>query len=335
MKTDFYRITPVKVRYAPGTVRVVACRDGKKWAEDTAVTPGEPAGLELVCENRQLAADGADTAIVSAYIVDREGRRCLHETGRMVHFASSAEGELLTTLTLREDGFQGKVGADIRTFDGKCQAIYRSLEGEGSLKVTVTSPGLEGASLEIPRAAGKIPQLPVPEQRYITSWRISDALPEDTVDAEVMGAHMTERWKKVGTIGTPEVQRKRGGDPNAPLHYVYYATSVVPEMGQGLPALRFEGLDGRADVTITDGQRTVHKLHPSDSPWFGHYRPEMIVPCEGFRPGDRVEIWVFLHGAGRIHGIGWPVHWMVTTREAIDALEQQTDREWHHCEYRE
>ena len=179
------------------------------------------------------------------------------------------------------------------------------------------------------------PQLPVPEQRYITSWRISDALPEDTVDAEVMGAHMTERWKKVGTIGTPEVQRKRGGDPNAPLHYAYYATSVVPEMGQGLPALRFEGLDGRADVTITDGQRTVHKLHPSDSPWFGHYRPEMIVPCEGFRPGDRVEIWVFLHGAGRIHGIGWPVHWMVTTREAIDALEQQTDREWYHCEYRE
>ena len=61
----------------------------------------------------------------------------------------------------------------------------------------------------------------------------------------------------------------------------------------------------------------------------------MIVPCEGFRPGDQVEIWVFLHGAGRIHGIGWPVHWMVTTREAIDALEQQTDREWHHCEYRE
>ena len=150
-----------------------------------------------------------------------------------------------------------------------------------------------------------------------------------------MEAHMTERWKKVGTIGTPEVQRKRGGDPNAPLHYAYYATSVVPEMGQGLPALRFEGLDGRADVTITDGQRTVHKLHPSDSPWFGHYRPEMIVPCEGFRPGDQVEIWVFLHGAGRIHGIGWPVHWMVTTREAIDALEQQTDREWHHCEYRE
>ncbi|MBQ9289077.1 MAG: hypothetical protein IJ210_03085 [Clostridia bacterium] len=335
VKTDFYRITPLKVRYTPGTIRVISWKDGKRWAEDTAVTPGEPAGLELVCENRQLAADGADTAIVSAYIVDREGRRCLHESGRMVHFASSAEGELLTTLTLREDGFQGKVGADIRTFDGKCQAIYRSLEGGGSLKVTVTSPGLKGASLEIPRAAGKIPQLPLPEQRYITSWRISDALPEDTVDAEVMGAHMTERWKKVGTIGTPEVQRKRGGDSNAPLHYAYYATSVVPEMGQGLPALRFEGLDGRADVTITDGERTVHRLHPSDSPWFGHYRPEMIVPCEGFRPGDRVEIWVFLHGAGRIHGIGWPVHWMVTTREAIDALEQQTDREWHHCEYRE
>ena len=73
--------------------------------------------------------------------------------------------------------------------------------------------------------------------------------------------------------------------------------------------------------------------HKGDSPWFGHYRPELIVPCDSFRPGDEVEIFVMMHDVGRVHGIGWPVHWMYTTREAIDRLEEKTDREWRYCEY--
>ena len=53
-----------------------------------------------------------------------------------------------------------------------------------------------------------------------------------------------------------------------------------------------------------------------------------IVDCAPFAPGDEVEIWVFIHDANRVTGIGWPVHWTYTTPEAIAALDAKTVREW-------
>ena len=82
------------------------------------------------------------------------------------------------------------------------------------------------------------------------------------------------------------------------------------------------------------GGKCAVKEHPGDSPWFGHYRPEMIVPAEDFRPGDEVEIWVILRNVGRVNGIGWPVHWMYTTKEDIRALDEKTAREWEYHKFR-
>ena len=99
-------------------------------------------------------------------------------------------------------------------------------------------------------------------------------------------------------------------------------------------ALRFIGIDGKAMVYIRGNGKCAVKEHPGDSPWFGHYRPEMIVPAEGFCPGDEVEIWVILRSAGRVSGIGWPVHWMYTSKEAIRALDEKTAREWEYHKFR-
>ncbi len=99
-------------------------------------------------------------------------------------------------------------------------------------------------------------------------------------------------------------------------------------------ALRFIGIDDKAMVYIRGNGKCAVKEHPGDSPWFGHYRPEMIVPAEGFCPGDEVEIWVILRSAGRVSGIGWPVHWMYTSKEAIRALDEKTAREWEYHKFR-
>jgi hypothetical protein len=97
-----------------------------------------------------------------------------------------------------------------------------------------------------------------------------------------------------------------------------------------LLALRFEGIDGKANIYITGAGKQAVGAHCGDSPWFGHYRPELIVACDVFSPGETVEIWVMMHDVGRVHGIGWPVHWLYTTQAQIDALEEETARQWQY-----
>ena len=90
----------------------------------------------------------------------------------------------------------------------------------------------------------------------------------------------------------------------------------------------------KTNIYITNGRKMDVGYHKGDSLWFGHDRPEFIVPCDSIKPGDEVEIWEMMHGVGRVHGIGWPVHWLYTTREAIVALEEKTDRTQQVCSMR-
>lgn len=346
VKTDLYAITPYKTIYEPGEIKIEAYKDGVLWAVDTAKTPGKPAKIELVCENRFLYADGTDTAIVSAYVVDANGNRCTHDTGRLVRFAANGAGELVTTLSIREDGFQGYVGEEIAFFDGKCQAIYRSLDVPGDLVITAQSEALEGAQITIARQEKKLKQVPDCPCGYVNGWRISKLYAGGMDDEKLMREHMITRWQPVDTVGSPDIlyqalpSREKPGlyDPGTSLNYAYYTKVTVPDLGEKgdkILALRFEGIDGKANIYITDGKKTAKGHHVGDSPWFGHYRPELIVACDAFAPGDEVEIWVMMHDVGRVHGIGWPVHFLYTTLEAIEELDKTTARQWEHWKYRD
>lgn len=99
VETDLYSTTPCTLLYQPGELRAVSYKNGRIWAEETAYTPGAPAKIKLVCENRRVLADGTDTAIVSAYITDERGVVCSHETGRLARFGCNEAGSLLTTLS--------------------------------------------------------------------------------------------------------------------------------------------------------------------------------------------------------------------------------------------
>ncbi len=149
-----------------------------------------------------------------------------------------------------------------------------------------------------------------------------------------MKEHQTERWEHIDTCGSPDILYEAGEKYPAgtSFHYALHAGTVVPDLGEKPEGTKlgiyFEGLDGKADIYVTDGVREAHAHHPSDSPWFGHYRPEMMMTCGEFAPGDRAEIWVMIHDCGRVNGIGWPVRWIYTTDADVKALDEKTAREW-------
>lgn len=339
-ETDLYAVTPVKLVYTPGEIEIRAVKDGKIWASDSAVTPGKPAKLELICENQELSANGSDAAIVSLYVTDADGNRCLREAGTLVTFEASEGAELITTNSVRDDLFQGRTGESIRVFDGKCQALYRVKEGVREITVRASSEGLEGAEITVAAAEAKEKQVPDCAPGYVNDWHISRLYAGSMDDETVMKQHSVERWLPVDTVGTPSLLAKyaKNYPAGTAMNYGYYTKAVIPAMEQApgtILALRFEGIDGKADIYVTDGKKVCRGHHVGDSPWFGHYRPELIVPCEAFAPGDSVEIWVMMHDVGRVNGIGWPVHWLYTTEDAIRALDEKTAREWKYYKYRD
>ena len=337
--TDLYAVTPFTTKYEPGEIKIVAYKNGKVWAEHVSKTAGDPVAIKLVMENPSLKADCDDQAIISAYLVDKDGNVCVQETGLEAHFSSNEAGEFVCAATVREDGYQGYNGPDIKFFDGKAQAYFRSMDVPGNLIVKVTAKGVKDGVIEIERTEpSDIVNVPVIDSNYIIDWTISKLYVGSLDDKKVMKEHQIERWEHIDTQGSPDILYGMTG-PNGKypdgtsFNYALHAYATVPCLGDkpegNKLGLYFEGLDGKANIYVTDGDKTAFAHHPSDSPWFGHYRPEMMMTCDEFKPGDKVEVWVMIHDCGRVNGIGWPVRWIYTTDEAVKALDEKTAREWH------
>ena len=156
-----------------------------------------------------------------------------------------------------------------------------------------------------------------------------------------MKEHRIERWEHIDTLGSPDILNGMlpngwSGQPGVypagtSLNYAQHAYTRVPELGDAdgkQLGLHFEGLDGVADIFVSNGDITYHDVHPEYAPWAGHYRPEFKMLCEDFCAGDEVEIWVFIHDAQRVNGVDWPVKWVYTTQEEAEALNAQTRKEW-------
>src|SRR5205085_5559048 len=68
-----YRLRWDSVAYAPGTLEVVAYKNGRRWATDRVTTAGTPARLEVVPDRATIRADGRDLSFVTVRVVDARG----------------------------------------------------------------------------------------------------------------------------------------------------------------------------------------------------------------------------------------------------------------------
>ncbi len=347
--TDMYAVTPVKVVYEPGEAKLVAYKDGKVWAEDVVNTPGEPAAIKLVLENLSVKADNDDVAIVSAYLVDKDGNWCDKATGYPTTFSSNCAGEYVGSVTQRLDGFMGWHDATMNFVYGKAQVFFRSMDVAGDLVITTENAELPVAEIAIKReATGAIPAVAEVPSNFVIDWQISKLMPGTVCAEKIIQERDIELWEHIDTQGSPDILYGARGNvftgamglypDDVDLNYAYYTKTTVPCLGKKADGqklfLNFEGLDGIADVYIIGGGKKVKANHPEESPWGGHYRPQFYVDADVFAAGEEVEIWVIVYKATRVTGIGWPVRWDYKTQEEVDAWVAREKREWDYHNYK-
>jgi beta-galactosidase len=82
------------VPYAPGSLTARGWRGGKLVATETVATTGEAASVRLSVDRNILRADGIDVAVVSASVVDSEGR-IVPTAGQRLRFDVSGPARLI------------------------------------------------------------------------------------------------------------------------------------------------------------------------------------------------------------------------------------------------
>ncbi len=144
-----YRLRWDNVVYHPGELKVVAYKNGKKWATDVMKTTSPATKLQMQADRNQIKGDGQDLSFVTVTVADKKGLLAPRSQNR-VHFDISGPGEIVATDNGDATSFESFQSHDRNAFNGLCLVIVRTKAGEpGIITLQATSDGLAGAKILI------------------------------------------------------------------------------------------------------------------------------------------------------------------------------------------
>jgi beta-galactosidase len=144
-----YRLRWDDVVYQPGKLKVVAYKNGKKWAEDEMETAGPTARVKMEADRRNIEADGRDLSFVTMRLTDESGHLAPRANNR-VRFSVEGPGEIVATDNGDPTNLEIFSGKERNAFNGMCLVIVRGKAGEaGTITLTAQSDGLEVAKAKI------------------------------------------------------------------------------------------------------------------------------------------------------------------------------------------
>ncbi|MGM9759942.1 MAG: beta-galactosidase GalB [Parabacteroides sp.] len=144
-----FRLVWDSVRYQPGTLKAVAYKQGKRWAEDVVQTTGKPIRLKLSADRTVVAADGTELAFLTLAVCDKQGR-VVPRASNEIHFSIEGAGEIVSTDNGNPIDLTSFPSHDRSAFNGLALVIVRAKRGEsGKIRVKAESAGLRSAFVEI------------------------------------------------------------------------------------------------------------------------------------------------------------------------------------------
>ena len=149
-KGDYeYRLRWDDVVYQPGELKVVAYKNGKKWATDSVKTTGAPAKLWLAADRSKIAADGKDLSFITVTVADKNGLP-VPRAKNHIHFAIEGPGEIVATDNGDATSFESFQAPERNAYNGLALVIVRAKAGQsGLIKLTAAADGLDSATIKI------------------------------------------------------------------------------------------------------------------------------------------------------------------------------------------
>ncbi|WP_136077678.1 glycoside hydrolase family 2 TIM barrel-domain containing protein [Pontiella desulfatans] len=144
-----YRLRWDDVVYQPGELKVVAYKNGKRWAENMTKTTGEAAKIELSADRKVIAADGQDLSFITVQVSDEDGR-LVPRTHNLVTFSIEGPGEIIAVGNGDPTSHESFQALEHKVFNGLALVVVRSMTGDpGTIVVSAKSKELIAGRIEL------------------------------------------------------------------------------------------------------------------------------------------------------------------------------------------
>jgi len=142
-----YRIVWNDVKYQPGTLKVVAYKNGKKWATDVMQTTGPAAKLTLQADRAKITADGKDLSFITVTVADKKGL-LVPRSKNHLKFEIEGPGEIVAVDNGDATSFEPFQAKEHNAYNGLALVIVRANQ-PGSITLKAHADGLKDGTVRI------------------------------------------------------------------------------------------------------------------------------------------------------------------------------------------
>jgi beta-galactosidase len=142
-----YRLRWDDVIYQPGTLRVVAYKNGKRWAGDTVRTAAPASQIKLSADSSQIRPDAQHLAFITATIADQSGNLVPRSKER-ISFSVTGPGEIVATDNGDATSLESFESRERNAFNGLALVIVRP-RGLGTITLRAWSGSLSAGEIKI------------------------------------------------------------------------------------------------------------------------------------------------------------------------------------------
>jgi len=144
-----YRLEWNDVKYKPGTLKVVAYKNGKQWATDVMKTAGPASKLTLQADRAKITADGQDLSFITVTVADKNGL-LVPRSKNHIKFEIEGPGEIVATDNGDATSFESFQAPEHSAYNGLALVIVRAKAGQpGTFTVKAESAGLKSGAIRI------------------------------------------------------------------------------------------------------------------------------------------------------------------------------------------
>lgn len=137
-----------RVKFMPGTVKVVARKDGNIIAEKEIHTAGTPHKIRLTPDRNIITADGKDLSFVTVEVLDKDNNLCpLSEN--LINFEVKGNAFITGVDNGCQTSMERFKDNKRKAFNGKCLVVLQNNGEKGTATLTANSNGLESSTIEI------------------------------------------------------------------------------------------------------------------------------------------------------------------------------------------
>jgi len=144
-----YRLKWDDVVYQPGELKVIAYKNGNKWAEDVVRTTDKASVLSMAADRSMVQPDGTDLIYITVRIEDKN-KLLVPKSNNQLNFSIEGPGRIVATDNgdaTSHESFQAK---SKKAYNGLCLVIVAAEKGsKGSFTVKAESKGIKSAAVKV------------------------------------------------------------------------------------------------------------------------------------------------------------------------------------------